>query len=422
MPAATPIPRGPSVLTLYTASDLLTGPGCPVCRYAGEAADRYLAWFALEAHADPVIITGLCSSLGMCPRHTRALMRQPGAATRLTAVYRYVLPAAGEQLSGRPARLRGCPGCEHDDSAADRALDTLLEGLADSTVRDRYRELGGLCIPHLRAASASASRGRHRELPGWLSRAMMADVTGDLGRASWLAGTDFDSELRHVLRQSALATARPGCYVCAACLAVSRSENDLLAEVLRAGDRGQPDGRLLVCAGHLGDLVVIAGQRGTTALLAWQAGCLAAGLTGPRSAAAGPPGWLRFRRSGPYGCPVCRAGEEAARRAVDGVRVSLRVSRPGPGGQATLCVRHLLDLRAVDRQAGHVAARGAVEQAGLLIAELSEAFFKNTWAHRHDPRGPEMTAWRRTAAFLDGRVFCGGPPVNLPACRNEGPA
>jgi hypothetical protein len=69
-----------------------------------------------------------------------------------------------------------------------------------------------------------------------------------------------------------------------------------------------------------------------------------------------------------------------------------------------------------------VAARGAVEQAGLLIAELSEAFFKNTWAHRHDPRGPEMTAWRRTAAFLDGRVFCGGPPVNLPACRNEGPA
>ena len=45
MPAATPIPRGPTVLTLYTAADLLTGPGCPVCRYADEAGDRYLAWF-----------------------------------------------------------------------------------------------------------------------------------------------------------------------------------------------------------------------------------------------------------------------------------------------------------------------------------------------------------------------------------------
>lgn len=50
LPAATPLPRGPAVLTLYTAADLLTGPGCPVCRYASEAASRYLTWFALEGH------------------------------------------------------------------------------------------------------------------------------------------------------------------------------------------------------------------------------------------------------------------------------------------------------------------------------------------------------------------------------------
>ena len=46
----------------------------------------------------------------------------------------------------------------------------------------------------------------------------------------------------------------------------------------------------------------------------------------------------------------------------------------------------------------------------MLIAELTEAFSKNTWAHRHETRGPEMTAWRRAAAFLDGAVFCGCPP------------
>ncbi len=74
MPAAAPIPRGPTVLTLYTAADLLTAPGCPVCRYADEAGGRYLAWFALDAHADAVIITRLCKSLGMCPRHTRGLI------------------------------------------------------------------------------------------------------------------------------------------------------------------------------------------------------------------------------------------------------------------------------------------------------------------------------------------------------------
>ena len=81
MPAATPMPRGPSVLTLYSAEDLLTAVGCPVCRYAAEASDRYLGWFALEAHAEAGTITRLCASLGMCARHTRGLMGQPGAAS-----------------------------------------------------------------------------------------------------------------------------------------------------------------------------------------------------------------------------------------------------------------------------------------------------------------------------------------------------
>ena len=109
MPSAAPVPRGPTVLTLYTAADLLTGPGCPVCRYADEAGDRYLAWFALEGHADAVTITRLCASLGMCPRHTRGLTSQSGAARRLTAVYRYVVAAARDRLSGRAASIGTCP-------------------------------------------------------------------------------------------------------------------------------------------------------------------------------------------------------------------------------------------------------------------------------------------------------------------------
>ena len=109
MPAATPIPRGPSVLTLYSAADLLTRPGCPVCRYAGEASDRYFAWFALEGHAQAVAITRLCASLGMCPRHTRGLLTQPGAAPRLTAVNRYLVQAARDQLTGRARPARRVP-------------------------------------------------------------------------------------------------------------------------------------------------------------------------------------------------------------------------------------------------------------------------------------------------------------------------
>ena len=413
MPSAAPIPRGPTVLTLYTAADLLTGPGCPVCRYADEAGDRYLAWFALEGHADAVTITRLCASLGMCPRHTRGLMSQPGAARRLTAVYRYVVEAARDRLSGRAASIGTCPACEHDHGAAGRALDTLLDGLTDGSVRERCRELGGLCIPHLRTA---AVRGDRRSV-AWLSHTMTAAVSTWPARPGWLAGTDHDADARAVLRRAAAAITPPGPDTCAACLEAARSENDHLAQILRTGGRDQPDRRLLLCVAHLNDAVAAAGQRDVLALLAWQAGCLAVAVSRrPASSARrmlrDPASWIlpRRRADGSDGCPVCLAGQDAAQRVVDDLRASLRASHPAPYCRAPLCVRHLLGLRALDPWAGHVTARGAMERAEMLIAELNEAFGKSTWARRHEIRGPEMTAWRRAAAFLDGDVFCGCPP------------
>ena len=403
MPAATPIPRGPTVLTLYTAADLLTGPGCPVCRYADESGDRYLAWFALEGHADAATITRLCSSLGMCPRHTRRLISQPGAARRLTAVYRYVMEAARDHLDGRAARPAVCPACRHDDAAAGRALDTLIEGLADDCVRERYRELGGLCLPHLGSATARAG---HR-LAAWLSETVAGTVATWPTSAGWLARTDRDAEIRAVLRQAAPASARPGSGVCPACLAAAHSEQSHLAPILRASDRS-PDCRLLLCASHLSDLAVLTGVRDVAPMLAWQAGCLVASLKpGDRT---GWPWPRRRREGGPDGCPVCLAAAQAAQRALQDFRMLLRGSRPARGHTVLLCVRHLLGLRALDREAGHMAARGGVERADTLIAELNEAFGKSTWARRHETRGPEMTAWCRAAAFVDGGVFCGCPP------------
>ena len=413
MPSAAPIPRGPTVLTLYTAADLLTGPGCPVCRYADEASDRYLAWFALQAHAEAVTITRLCASLGMCPRHTRGLMSQPGAAHRLTAVYRYVIEAARDRLGGRTASVDACPACEHHHGAADRALDTLLDGLTADWVRERCRELGGLCIPHLRTAAA---RGDRRAV-AWLSHTMTAAITARWAGPAWLAGTDHDADARTVLRRAAAATARPGPGSCIACLAAARSEGDHLTWILRTGGRGQPDRRLLLCAAHLNDVAAVASQRDAPSLLAWQAGCLAAAVSQRAASSArrkpgGSAGWMRPRRRTDRadGCPACLASQDAAQRAVDDLRASLRAWHPTGPSDVPLCVRHLLGLRALDPWAGHVTAPGAVHRAEMLIAELNEAFGKETWARRHEARGPEMTAWRRAAAFLDGNVFCGCPP------------
>lgn len=413
MPAATPLPRGPAVLTLYTAADLLTGPGCPVCRYLGEAASRYLAWFALEGHGDAVTVRRLCASLGMCPRHTRGLMSQPGAARRLTALYRYLVRAARDRLAGRPVRLAGCPACEHDDGTVGRALETLLEGLADKPVRDRYRELGGLCIPHLRAASGRGDR----RVVAWLARTMTEAVTAVPAGPGWLAGTGRDADVRLVLRDALPAVALPGSGVCAACLAAGRSEQAGMARLADSGDRGEPDRRLLLCEGHLSDLVVQARRPGLAPLLAWQAGCLTAGLVRPASPPGrklgGPACWLRLRHHRGIrldDCPVCLASEAAAQRVLAELSWQLRGAPAVPGRPFPLCVRHLLHLKAADQWAAQVAAPGAIDRADRLAAELDAAFSKGTWAHRHEARGPEMTAWRRAAAFLDGGVFCGSPP------------
>jgi hypothetical protein len=380
VPAATPIPRAPTILILDSPAALLTGPGCPVCRYCDEATDRYLAWFALEAHAQADTITRLCASLGMCPPHTRSLMRQPGAEVRLTAVYRYLVRAARDRLTGPAARVDRCPACHHDDEVAGRAADTLVEGLADGLIRERYLELGGLCLPHLRVASARAGKGHSRRVAAWLLDAVMATVSSRPASLAWLAGTDRDSHERAALRQ-----ATPTVAECAGCLAAAHAESSGLAQTLHAQDRR------LLCAGHLNDLIVVAGQPGAASLLTWQAGCL------PRG---------RRVRSTDH-CPVCLAAEDATQQAIADLRGWLRGSDQRPGCHVPLCVRHLLDLRTLDPWAGRVTGPGAVQRADTLAAELDEAFGKNTWTHRLEARGPEMTAWRRAVAFLDGGVSCG---------------
>jgi hypothetical protein len=403
VPAATPLPRGPSVLTLYSADDLLTAPGCPVCRYTAEASDRYLGWFALEGHGEPTAISSLCSSLGSCPSHTRRLMAQPGAAIRLTAVYRYVLTAARDRLTTGTQPVRDCPACEHDRAAADRALDTLLEGLADGRAKSRYQDLGGVCIPHL----AEAAGSRHRRIAAWLAQ-VQQEVLGSSPRApGWLAGLDQDAEIRAVLRQSIpmVGTFVPG--ACAVCLAVAQAERDRLDEP-QARSRAQLDEAVQepsLCARHLSDAAIDAARAGgLNALLGTQAG----------SAMARPGGlmarWQRGRRAAAqaHRCAVCKACAGAEQRELAEVGRSARW--PDLAARLALCVRHHLALRAADQRASSALIPFATETADLLIAELAEAFKRTTEARRVGSRAPGSTAWRRAAAYLDGAVFGGCPP------------
>lgn len=381
MPAATPLPRGPSVLTLYCADDLLTAPGCPVCRYTAEAADRYLGWFALEGHAEPTMITAMCASLGMCAQHTRRLASQPGAATRLTAVYRYVLIAARDLLASRAPAVQPCPACQRDDTAKRSALETLIDGMTEAETRSRCRDLGGLCLPHLSTAFTSAPR----RVADWLAETAQQTLTVSSTEPGWLAGGDPDAEARAVLRRALPAGETPVGGTCAACLAAGRAERDSLARLLaKLPDGSGPAG--VLCRTHLADAAFAApGPRQLRALLTRQAVCIT--IPGRRR---------RSRRTD--GCPVCSATGHAENDVLALVARSGQRRHP-------LCVRHYLVVRGSDKHAALMLAPGLAQTADLLISELTEAFEQSTWARRRGAAVPGSGAWQRACVFLDGAVL-----------------
>jgi hypothetical protein len=467
MPSATPIPRGPAHLALFGAEDLLVPGACPVCRYVAEADDRFLGWFALEGHAEAETITRLCASLGTCPAHTRALLGQPGADGRLTAVYRYVLRAAVCHLADGTSPKAPCPGCSGSAEAASRAIGTMVAGLQeDESFRERYRAAGGLCVPHLRLA---AGHGPRRPV-AWLAADAQARLAAGPPPLTAIAGeSDADAGIRTWLRAALPASAptvRPAGAMpgrepgadggCAICLAAARAERDALAQLsdATADDSAAEPSWAGLCPAHLREACTdVTGDSrpgwphrpgglgpadGSVRLLALQAELCRAWLAGispapglrsasglrsavSRRARRRVGSWRASGQQRDAGCPACGAWRAAANSA-SGRLLRVLASSSAARRQAAeatwaprLCLRHVLSLRQAGPRAAEPAVRAAARTAELLVGELEEAFRKRTWAHREEGRGPEMTAWRRAAALIDGRVYGGGPPRALRA-------
>jgi hypothetical protein len=409
VPSASPVPRSPSVLLLGSAAGLLTAAGCPACRYAAESSEAYLTWFAVEGHGDAQMLARLCASQGMCGRHSRRLLTQPGAASRLTAVYRYVVAAAIEDPGAVPA---DCPACDQEAAAEDRVLGILLEELTVDN-RTQYKLHGGLCLPHLRRA---ARLNRKRDVR-WMVRFMIKRLSGPRPDLDLIAGQpDPDADSRAAFRaRLPLRLPVSGASACPVCWAAADTERAQLADPSTGSDTLA--GTLQAdcwCAPHLHDAALA--NRGSTGLLARQAARQAERLRlvlDSRPQLLGiSAGWLSYRARRALAdpdCPVCRGSEEAASGEIDRVRAVLRAAGPEAHAGLALCVRHARRLSTVDAPAGRLASTMLSEYGAQLVSELDVAFRMRTWAHRGDARGPEMIAWRRAAVFLDGSVLGGCP-------------
>jgi hypothetical protein len=248
----------------------------------------------------------------MRPRHTRGLMSQPGAAVRLTAVYRYIIETGREHLSGRVARLLACPPANTTTAQTAVPWTPCWRAWPTAPSVPVTVNLVACAFPHLRVAAA---RGDRRSVD-WLSQTFTATLHTKPDHPGWLTGTDPDADVRVVLRQAIPAGGHRDshtCLACLACLAAGRSESGQLAQILGASRTDRRDRRLLPCGTHLNDLAILAGPRGLLPLLAWQVDCLAIDLTrlpaSPPSWKLGnPANWLRsFRRTAnPGACAICQ--------------------------------------------------------------------------------------------------------------------
>jgi len=451
--------------TVADAAAALTGTGCPVCRQVTRASNKFFTWFAIENYGEVPTLARLRAAAGMCPAHTRRLLAEPGAFSRLTTVYGYVLPAVPALLAAPRPVLAGCPACENRAATTRYTLRILTTGLRDPHVARAYAESDGLCLVHLAAAlPVDADRGR---LLTGVALDRLAAGRSDLIDA--VAAWDEDGPARAALRAMLPAEEGGGAQwdrrettvarictrldidACPSCLTAGQAERRYLRWLCTghtaAGPdalRNQPGG---VCTRHLHDLALLDPGTARWALT----------LTATRWAAVlakvrhrldeVPPPWLRgrlrhartARRAGDGTEPrprllaellpsrrartatayaVLRSEECMVCRAVDqqtqGDRTLLLAALDLPAVATRyadshgLCLHHVLHLPPDDPRA-RLPRQIASVRAALLAAELGEASRKRAWLVRHEPDGPESSAWLRAPGFLHGEVFLGGP-------------
>jgi hypothetical protein len=388
--SAEPVPEVPPV----TAPRLFDVPGCPVCRRVTQATQEYLAWLALDGYRDADILNRLSASGGLCATHTRRLLAQPGAATRLIAVYRHVVEAAVGDVAGGPA---ACPACEHAAGAADQMFGYLL-GEATRGDRRTYKQHGGLCLPHLRGA-AVARRGADVL---WLVRFMIVRLTAESPSLDVLAG--YASAVRQLVPSLPTEDAAI-CLVCAAGATAACSERDGAAEEW-------------LCPQHLRDKVITGGKAAQD-LLAAQAALHAARLTqvvDGRARSLGNYLSVRARRAlADPACRVCRSSETACATKIADLARTLRLPGATSSAPLVLCLRHVREVHAVDQHAGRTARARLSDRGQQILAQLMAAAGNDVAGHLSASGTSATAAVRQAAAFLDGSAFGVGAPVTLPA-------
>jgi hypothetical protein len=126
--------------------DALRQPGCPLCRLAAEASERWLRSLFHEQVTDAETRLLLRRQGAFCARHTEQALRT-GDPLGSSIIYGDLARCALEIF---PAKWSPrCPLCEQEEEVVGAMRNTLLDHIEEADVRSTYEGSDGLCLPHL---------------------------------------------------------------------------------------------------------------------------------------------------------------------------------------------------------------------------------------------------------------------------------
>jgi len=151
-------------ITYYKLKEALTRQGCPICRLAEDAVNKFFEALFYEYVNDPHVHKEIIHSGGFCKTHIHHLFNfadNLGASiifSRLARVYEKALQT-GTLPDGK------CPACKRFEEASSRYCKALADFMLDKEMREAYKSSDGLCMKHLRDVLLM-SKGENKE---WLS-------------------------------------------------------------------------------------------------------------------------------------------------------------------------------------------------------------------------------------------------------------
>jgi cytochrome c556 len=149
----------------YNLLDTLRRTGCPFCRIATGAGQRYLETTFYEFVNDPSVRRQVASARGFCREHTRLVRRlgDPlGVALLHETLLDELIKADERDLFAMPKE--DCPACRYVAQSLATSMGTFLDNFDEPEIQEYLQQAPTICFPHYQQLAQLAMGRKNKEV------------------------------------------------------------------------------------------------------------------------------------------------------------------------------------------------------------------------------------------------------------------